>query len=169
MRDAYSECPYPASTLVNSGVIYAPTSPPTPGTCTTIPAPPACNAIVSTADLGSCTQGGTYPCLAQNWLDQTSKYWHATNADITPEACYANGDPALGAPLGNKVAWTRVQEWEGSPGPDDGYIGGAISPSDLVSLQPTANGGSATAVEFHRSMKHRLARRIAWALPETRS
>lgn len=138
IRDAYSGCAYPTANL--SGLIYSPSPPPANGTCYSNPSANGCNAIVSTVDLSTCPSGTTNCTVLNaqgqpNWLDQTQKNQHTTNANITPEACYANGDPSQGAPFANKVAWTRVQEWEGTPGPDDSYIGGAVSSADLESMR----------------------------------
>lgn len=34
------------------------------------------------------------------------------------------------------MAWARGPQWNGSPGPDDSYIGGAVSTTDLGNMQP---------------------------------
>jgi hypothetical protein len=80
-----------------------------------------------------------------NWLSVDQHQQHITNANVTPDACYANGNPAQGgsgsgAPnFYNQVAWTRSPEWVGTPGPDDSYIGGALGPTALAAV---ANGGA---------------------------
>src|SRR6185295_4675939 len=47
---------------------------------------------------------------------------------------YANGDAVPDNRYPYKVAWARSAEWNGSPGPDDSYIGGAVSKTDLTGM-----------------------------------
>ena len=117
-------------TRLPSGIIYSPPQGATLPNCYSSPSAEGCKAIVSMVDLSKCPSG-TVNCSVPNWLDNFQKKQHTTKINVTPEACYANGDPSTGAKFGNKVAWTRSQEWAGSPGPDDAYLGAAIPPADL--------------------------------------
>ena len=121
VRDVATGCAYTASYLESAKLVNL-----TPGDCAGS-TPPDCSAILSVADLSPSST---------KWLDQSQKQQHTNYANITPQACYADGDPTVAEPLpfANRVAWTRVAQWEGSPGPDDSYIGGAISTSDLAGL-----------------------------------
>lgn len=125
VRDVKTGCAYTASYLQSAKLVNL-----NSGNCAGAD-PPACGAIVSLADLSQSSA---------KWLDQSQKQQHTNNANITPQACYADGDATLPAalPFANRVAWARVAQWEGSPGPDDSYIGGAVSTSDLSGL---LNGG----------------------------
>ena len=61
---------------------------------------------------------------------------HKTYTNITAQACYANGSPnaAVPLPFANEVAWARSTEYVTTPGPEDSYIGGAVSSSDLAGI-----------------------------------
>jgi hypothetical protein len=80
-------------------------------------------AVVSTVNPATSSYPG-------NWSNATQTTAHVQVADYTPEACYANG----AAGNGNLVAWARSPEYGGQPGPDDAYIGGAVSSSFLGNL-----------------------------------
>ncbi len=131
VRDTLTGCPYTTqlvNTLLNTASIN----------CQAHPTSTGCNAILSKTD----PSGKSKTASAANWLDSVQKNQHTNDANYTPQACYANGDPtASGAPnFANRIAWTRVAQWEGSPGPDDAYIGGAVSTTDLTNMAPNANG-----------------------------
>jgi hypothetical protein len=96
---------------------------------------PETAAVVSTSDPSSAT--------TTDWLSTTQKSDHTNDADLTPQACYANGDPtqlypnppSSGPPtFYNRVPWARAPQWNGTPGPDDAYVGGAISETDLTNI-----------------------------------
>jgi hypothetical protein len=146
VRDVKSGCPYslsylttpnwtpnsttPLQPLVYDAALITPPPAQTPN-CTQNPPPVGCDAIVSTADLS-----GSAASPAPNWLDQVQQQQHRTNADLTAQACYANGDPnSTPTPtFPNKVPWAREAEWNGTAGVDDSYIGGAISTTDLSGM-----------------------------------
>src|SRR5450755_403953 len=137
VRDAQSGCAYSAK-FVNATASLLNQLAPSSLNCLAFPQSKGCNAILSDNDLS-----GTTTAPVSNWLDQVQFAQHVTHADITPEACYNNGDPTqLSVPSSkapwfyNRVAWTRSPEWRGSPGPDDSYIGGAVSSGDLAQLAP---------------------------------
>jgi len=46
----------------------------------------------------------------------------------------------------NRVAWVRGPEWVGTPGPEDSYIGGQISPADLQTME--AGNGTVIRMQF---------------------
>jgi len=128
VRDSKTGCAYPAQAVANY-LLNDPNSATSPlcnlahpGKC-----PTAETALVSLTDPSDTVSG---------WMDPNQKTQHTTLADITPDACYADGDPTLTKPLpfANRVAWTRSAQWQGSEGPDDSYVGGAISSSDLGNL-----------------------------------
>lgn len=132
VRDAYTGCAYTANQVKSNLNLY------TNATINcSVGSPPGCNAILSTQD----PSGTSAANLAVNWLSQPQKSQHTTSANVTPENCYANGDPGQPNPpmFANKIAWTRSSEFRGTPGPDDSYIGGAVSTIDLASMAP---GGS---------------------------
>jgi hypothetical protein len=95
------------------------------------------SAVVSISNPSTSTSG---------WMNNTQKNDHTNDADLTPQNCYANGDPtqlttpSSGPPtFYNRVPWARGPQWDGTPGPDDTYVGGAISRADL---QNVANGSA---------------------------
>jgi hypothetical protein len=155
VRDVNSGCAYFSAYLTAASwtpngqpnaqpLVYAPAAGTTPPNCSLTPQPTGCDAVVSVADLGNCTTNYSSNCgTVPNWLDRTQQAQHALDANLTPQACYANGNPAQSPTLSsgppnfyNRVAWTRVAEWYGSPGPDDSYIGGAIPKTELQKMQP---------------------------------
>ena len=130
VRDTVTGCAYPVSFLTANGLVNDPTATPPLNYPTT--------AIVSTVDAAQLDHTLT------DWNDERQHQQHTYNADLTPEACYANGDAHNGTPpFPNDVAWVRSQEWVGSPGPDDSYIGTAVPGADLKSALPTVAGGPA--------------------------
>jgi hypothetical protein len=132
LRDVNTGCAYSATWLEETAqLVYAPNStnhqPPTPPNCA-LPSPSTlCNAILSVADL---SEG------VSNWLSTSQAGQHKVYGEVTGEACYATASPsAIPSPaFPNEVAWTRGPEWVGTPGPDDAYIGGAISSGDLTNV-----------------------------------
>jgi len=104
---------------------------------------PETSAVVSASDPSSMTSG---------WLSTAQKQDHTNDANLTPQACYADGDPTQLTPPSsgppafyNRVPWARAPQWNGQPGPDDSYIGGAISTADLTNiLDGSACGGAST-------------------------
>jgi hypothetical protein len=136
LRDATTGCAYNmvandnllSKILVNKayGLNCAQTSPPA-----------GCNAILSSSDPSAAG--------VSNWLDVNQKTQHTNFANITPQACYADGDPTLSSPppFANRIAWARVAQWEGSPGPDDSYLGGAVSTNDLTAIRSGSSCGQA--------------------------
>ncbi|HUO28929.1 MAG TPA: hypothetical protein VMU80_06920 [Bryobacteraceae bacterium] len=135
VRDAYTGCAYRAS-YVQQYMLAGPYVGGTGGASSS-------NAIISTTNYSNGSNGNL-------WLDANMQGAHVSYANVTPQACYANGgqDPDLaqgdysGPPtFSNRVAWTRSSEYRGSPGPDDSYIGGSISSADLESLVQT-NGSA---------------------------
>ena len=130
VRDVQTGCAYNAAWLEppNNVLVYLPPhTTPTPNCALPFP-PKACGAILSTRDLTAQN--------VPNWLDLVEHNEHRIYADITPEACYANGSPNAAPPLpfANEVAWARSQEYVSTPGPDDSYLGGAVSSSDLAGM-----------------------------------
>jgi hypothetical protein len=114
-------------------------SQPTSPNCSQSTPQPGCDAIVSVADLTNFCQ--TQGCVVPNWLSASQQNAHSTYANLIPQSCYANGDPTqtnpwgeIGQSLLNRVPWARGPQWDGTPGPDDSYIGGAISVNDLLGL-----------------------------------
>jgi hypothetical protein len=94
---------------------------------------PETSAVVSTSDPN-----------VSGWLSTTQKNAHTTEADLTAQGCYANGDPTQVSPPSsgsptfyNRIPWARGPQWDGTPGPDDAYVGGAIYNTDLQNI---ANG-----------------------------
>ncbi|HUE03542.1 MAG TPA: hypothetical protein VMR62_28555 [Bryobacteraceae bacterium] len=155
LRDTGTGCAYYSAYLtanswnpVPNGVadqplVYNPPNPQTAPNCATSPQSTGCAAIISTVELSKCPS--TTSC--GNWLDVNQKNQHINNANYTPEACYANGNPTQSSTYSsgppnfyNRVAWTRVQQWEGSPGPDDSYIGGAIAKTTMQNMVPSQSG-----------------------------
>jgi hypothetical protein len=91
---------------------------------------------------------GIDPSYYKNWLSEAQQGDHAQYTQVTPQACYANGDahsPA-GKKFPNEVAWVRGAEWVGRPGPDDSYISAQISTSDLASM--ASGSGKAIRMQF---------------------
>jgi hypothetical protein len=130
VRDVQTGCAYSAAWLeppTNDLVYMPPHTTPTPN-CALIPSPPGCGAILSTRDLSAQN--------VSNWLDLNQRDEHTINDSITPQACYANGSPNATPPLpfANEVAWARSPEYVMTPGPDDSYIGAAVSSSDLTGM-----------------------------------
>jgi len=74
------------------------------------------------------------------WLDYNQQQDHISYISVTPQACYANGSIAPGDLPANKVAWVRRSEWVSKPGPDDGYIAGIISSSDISTMEGSGEG-----------------------------
>jgi hypothetical protein len=118
VRDVTSGCAYEAQYVLNN-MMYAPNE--NGGV-----APPKTQAFLSKTDLAQ--QGYS------NWMDAAQQTQHTDDAGITAQACYANGDPAVTSLFPNKVAWARSPEWRGTPGPDDSYIGSAISTTGLAGM-----------------------------------
>lgn len=133
VRDAYTGCAY-TSSYVQQNMLSGTFALSGGGTGTG--GQTAATAILATSDPSS----GPSAAL---WLDRIMQLQHFADADIIPQACYANGgpNPSFGQELEsgppyfhNRVAWVRSPEFLGSEGPDDSYIGGAVSPADLQSL-----------------------------------
>jgi len=146
IRDAQSGCPYmpgylkaptwtPAAGATQQPMVYAPAPGAPYPNCAQNPPPVGCDAVASIVDLS-----GNPSLPAPNWLDTIQKQQHTNDANLTAQSCYANGDPAQNSPpsigpsLYNRVPWTRGPQWNGTPGPDDSYIGGAISKSDMAGM-----------------------------------
>ncbi len=68
---------------------------------------------------------------ATNWLDTKAEAGHSNYSNATPDSCYSDQSKATPP---NVVAWTRSPEWVFLPAPDDAYIGGAVSTTDLDTL-----------------------------------
>jgi hypothetical protein len=134
VRDTVTGCAYPAQTVMNY-LWYDQSSTVSPACNLGDNCPTASTAVLSTGDPSALG--------VSNWLDLNQQNQHSHEANITPEACYADGDPTLASPppYANRVAWVRSPQWEADPGPDDNYVGGAISTSDLGNMLPTASGG----------------------------
>jgi hypothetical protein len=130
VRDVQTGCAYKASWLQppTNHLVYAPSHTMKTPNCAQANPPAPCGAILSTRDLTAQN--------VPNWLDLIQHHTHTINANITPQACYANGSPSatLPLPFANEVAWVRSPEYVSTPGPDDSYIGGAVSSSDLVGM-----------------------------------
>jgi hypothetical protein len=130
VRDVQTGCAYNAAWLQppNNILVYAP--PPTTGSriCDQTPPPVQCGAILSTRDLTAEN--------VSNWLDRTQHYEHTVSANITPQACFADGSPntAVPLPFANEVSWVRSQEYVSTAGPDDSYVGAAVCASDLAGM-----------------------------------
>ena len=134
VRDAKSGCAYTAA-YVQQHMLNGPFPSGTGGQSPT-------TAILSTYDPTTSTSTA--------WMNYNMQIQHITNDNITPQACYANGGQPTSDGYGNysgppsfvnRVAWSRSPEYNGSPGPDDSYVAGAISSTDLQSLVLT-NGGA---------------------------
>jgi len=130
VRDVQTGCAYSAAWLIppTNNLVYAPPLSTQAPNCSQTPAPPACGAILSTRDLSAQN--------VSNWLDPIQHNQHKIYANITPQACYANGSPneAVPLPFANEVAWARSAEYVTTPGPDDSYLGAAVSSSDLAGM-----------------------------------
>jgi hypothetical protein len=146
IRDTSTGCPYNVSYLTainpinNQPMVYQ-------GgglDCSLYPIPSGCLAIVSTSsDLSVCPQGDT--CPATYWLDPNQQTQHTLANNITPQAAYADGHPDSSPTpqYPNNVAWVRSPQWNGTAGPDDSYVGGNLSTSDIRQLgSGAACGGS---------------------------
>ena len=93
--------------------------------------------MLSTSDLSSPSN--------LDWLDKGQQAAHILNAGVTPDACYAN----LSLPgVPNAVAWTRSPEYMGTPGPDDIYIGTAISGNYMKTLYNGGSEGACTSTGY---------------------
>ena len=68
-------------------------------------------------------------CGITNWLDPVQQDWHSSDTEVIPQGCYADGGGSA-----NGVAWVRGPEWNGTPNPDDAYIGARISAGKLQDL-----------------------------------
>jgi len=77
---------------------------------------------------------------------------------ITPQAAYADGHPqSTPTPrYPNNVAWTRSPQWNGTPGPDDSYVGGSLSITDLTSLGSGAACGGGSGYGCVMRMRFKL-------------
>ena len=127
VRDVATGCAFTAQEVANNLLYYKQCN----GTCATPD-----TAIVSMTDLSA---------FDPNWMDVSQETQHSYYASITPQACYANGNPTQTNPPSsgppyfyNRVAWARSPEWLTSEAPDDSYIGGAVSPTDLAHMQAAA-------------------------------
>lgn len=149
VRDVQSGCPYTATWLTSNSWTPSPGAPQqpmvynfvrspgnNPVNCVQDPSLAGCDAIASTADLS-----GSPTSPASNWLSKVQQQQHTNDANLVPQACYANGDATqfnpwgeIGQSLDNRVPWARGPQWDGTPGPDDTYIGGAVSTTDLAGL-----------------------------------
>ncbi len=125
-RDASTGCPITIKSISNLGtttnqIVYVGTD---PGTA------------------AAYAFSGVDPSPATNWLDTKAEAGHSNYSNATPDSCYS--DQSAATPP-NAVAWTRSPEWVFLPAPDDAYIGGAISATDLKTLAgsscPTGGAG----------------------------
>ncbi|MGD0360743.1 MAG: hypothetical protein ABSC93_07715 [Bryobacteraceae bacterium] len=135
VRDTYTGCAYTAQEVANY-FLYDPGGK-VKQMCNLSPAslcPSPTTAVLSILDPS--------PQAPANWTDVAQQEQHSYYTNTTPEACYADGDPALAPPppYANRVAWVRSPQWEIDPGPDDSYLGGAISTADLGNMAPAAAG-----------------------------
>jgi hypothetical protein len=121
VRDANTGCAYKRS-YVEQNLLHEVSVPTSPSAAT---------AIVSRGDPSTPT--------TTNWLDLLQISEHGTNAKLTPELCYADGDPKVAAHFGNKVAWNRAPEYIPMAGPDIEYLAGSISGPDVLGLYTGAN------------------------------
>ena len=108
-----------------------------------------CGALVSDVDL-SCPLNKP-ACGITNWLDTSQHVLHVRQTEVTPQACYANGDAHLKRKpsYANMAAWVRNPEYVGRPAPDNGYLAALISSTDLKAI--AANGG---AIEMQFQLPH---------------
>ena len=135
IRDSSTGCPYYASYLTTVNPINNQPMVWTGGPLNCSDYPVGCLAVVSTSDLSVCPPGDT--CTPGSvWLDPTQQTQHTLANSITPQAAYADGHPSSTPTpqYPNNVAWTRSPQWNGTPGPDDSYIGGSLSTTDLANL-----------------------------------
>jgi hypothetical protein len=94
---------------------------------------------------GQTQNGYNAPFLSKsrttaNWNDQAQMTLH-TNASLAiPERCYANG--FLAPSFSNSVAWTRTPEHVAGQAPDDAYVSGVISASELTNIMNATNCGA---------------------------
>jgi len=130
-RDTASGCAYPIATAISNGWVDDPTA--------QQPISHPTTAVVSTVDRANTNNGGY-----SGWNDEPQHYNHTVNTNLIPQACYAYGNTGNNA---SAVAFARSPEWLGSPGPDDSYIGGAISAAHLNDvLTGSACGSSGPCV-----------------------
>jgi hypothetical protein len=134
VRDIYTGCAYKTNSLP-TGLVFDQAGP--APNCATDPGATGCNAVVSTENLSASG--------VPNWLDEIQQQQHSEYANITPQACYADGDPTIAPrpPYANSVAWVRPAQWEASPGPDDLYVGGAVSATDLGEMSSSSSNSGA--------------------------
>jgi hypothetical protein len=140
VRDVYSGCAYPAQWIMNNALVST----------ASLPGGQSCNAGTCPTDGTAFLAIGADPSNPNtdssyyaDWLSQGQQGDHTAFTQVTPQACYANGNPPTGTPLPtsaspnfyNKVAWVRGPEWVGRPGPDDAYIAGQISPTELQTME----------------------------------
>jgi hypothetical protein len=116
VRDANTGCAYTRS-YVEEHLLHNVSVPTSPSAAT---------AIVSA--------GNPSTTETKNWLDLQQINAHSNNAKLTPELCYANGNPHVATHFGNKVAWSRAAQYIPMAGPEIEYLAGAISGPDVLSL-----------------------------------
>lgn len=121
VRDANTGCAYTRA-YVEQNLLHDVSIPTSPSAAT---------AIVS--------RGNPSTPTTTNWLDLKQISAHGTNAHLTPDTCYANGDPGVTTHLGNKVAWTRAPEYIPMPGPEIAYLAGSISGPGVLGLYAGSN------------------------------
>jgi hypothetical protein len=129
VRDATTGCAYPISAVIANGWLDDPLY--TTTACKTDEYGSCINptiAIISTQDRAASGDGGY-----SGWNDETQHDQHTLNTNLISQACYTNGGPSA-AMFPNNVPWVRGPEWMGSAGPDDSYIGGAVSSTDLTGI-----------------------------------
>jgi hypothetical protein len=123
VRDVNSGCAYTKAYV--EACLMLPTSNNPEITC-----PNNAYATANTAVVASASEGNA----VASWVDSAQQDAHIAYAAITPDACYANGNFGAAPNYPSAVAWTRAPEYQGLPGPDDAYIGGAISGEDMLAL-----------------------------------
>jgi hypothetical protein len=116
VRDATTGCAYNITAVKNNGWLDDPLATPAISNPTT--------AVVSTVDRAKPAYGSH-----TEWMDEDQTGYHAYNADLIPQACYASGN--AGSTNNTNVAFARSPDWVALPSPDDSYIGGAIPTTDL--------------------------------------
>ena len=94
----------------------------------------------STVSLDNAVASVTQPSPDTNWRNSAQSTAHVDVGDTTPEACFADGSGNS-----NIAAWARSPEYNGQPGPDDAYIGAAVSSSYL---SDTLQSGDVLLLQF---------------------
>jgi hypothetical protein len=139
VRDVYSGCAYPAQWIMNNALVSTVSLPGQSCNAGTCPTDGTAFLTIGTDP----SAPGTDPSYYTDWLSQQQQGDHTAFTQVTPQACYANGNPPAGTEpptsaspnFYNKVAWVRGPEWVGRPGPDDAYIAGQISTTELQTME----------------------------------